>query len=240
MIRFLFVVIGVVMLAWGVVWIFVGDRADPAAGRQFEADAAPVAELGPKAAAGDVRAQYELAVHLRDGRGVAPDARRAARLFLAAGAKGLADAHYALGRMHETGKGVGQSYAKAAKLYRLVGRLGAKADAYYALGDLYFHGRGVIHDYADAFTWYRQAAERGHAAAQYVVGAMYAEGWGRDRDTVTAYMWYSLALGDVASVRATNPVFDPEKARATIAGKMNRAQIERAEAMVRDWRPKGR
>jgi hypothetical protein len=237
MIRFLFFAGGVVLLAWGLLWLVFGEKEDQAELDRQAAYVVRAETLRPKAKSGDVGARYALAGMYREGLGVERNPKEAARLYSQAAETGHVGAIHTLGVLYEKGEGVRQSYHRAAEWYALAARLGRGADSQFALGQLYFHGRGVDHDYGEAQGWYRKAALQGHAPSQYVLGAMFAEGWGLKPDYVQAYMWYTLALADVAAVKAANRSFDPTTARNAIQAKMNRAQIKRGEKMAAEWRP---
>ena len=240
MIRFIFFAGGIVILAWGFLWLVFGEKLNQAELDRHAADLAQAEALRTKAEAGHVESQFALAGMYRKGIGVERDPRAVARLYTDAAKAGHIGAIFTLGELYEKGEGVRESYHRAAEWYVLAARLGRGAAAEFAMGQLYFHGRGVIHDYGEALTWYRKAAGKGHPAAQFVIGAMYAEGWGLQQDYVQAYMWYTLALSDVAMVKAANRDFDPLAARDVVQAKMNRSQIEKAKKRVAGWRPASR
>jgi uncharacterized protein len=79
--------------------------------------------------------------------------------------KGDAKAQFVLGLKYDTGKGVPQDYAEAAKWYRKAAEQGY-AEAQFNLGTMYDEGRGVHQDYAEAAKWYRKAKDQGVASAQ--------------------------------------------------------------------------
>lgn len=97
------------------------------------------------------------------------------------------------------------------------------------LGRMYSEGQGVPQDYAESMKWYRTAAEKGNPAGQHNLGYMYATGKGVPIDYVTAYMWFSLA-----ATRFPNSA----KMKDLTASKLSPAQIETAEKMAREWKPK--
>lgn len=130
--------------------------------------------------------------------------------------------------MHENGQGASKSYAKAAEWYHKAAEQGL-ARAQVRLGLMYNYGRGVPKDYAKAAQWYRMAAVQGHARAQSSLGGSYGNGVGVTQDYVQAYMWLSLAAAQ--GLKAAG------KDRKSIAKRMTPAQIEEAEALVRDWKP---
>jgi len=73
----------------------------------------------------------------------------------------------------------------------------------------------------------RSLAEKGNSNAQNIIGAMYFQGNnGVPQDYVRAYMWFNFA--------ARNGNRDGGKARDIIASKMTRAEIDKAQDMVRE------
>ena len=98
------------------------------------------------------------------------------------------------------------------------------------MGTLYDKGKGVLQDYKEAVKWYRLSAEQGDVQAQYNLGLMYADGLGVLQDHVSAYMWWNLAgsKGDKNAVTNKN----------TVEKDMTPQQIEKAQEMARNWKPK--
>ena len=73
----------------------------------------------------------------------------------------------------------------------------------------------------------RSLAEKGNSNAQNIIGAMYFQGNnGVPQDNVRAYMWFNFA--------AKNGNRDGSKARDIIASQMTRAEIAKAQDMVRE------
>jgi TPR repeat protein len=103
-----------------------------------------------------------------------------------------------------------------------------------ALGDRYDEGQGVLQDYVEAVKWYRKAAEQGNADAQDALARMYVQGQGVPKDLVQAHMWFNLAAsrfsGEGLNIDAA--------ARDSLAAEMTPAQIEQAQRLAREWRPK--
>jgi uncharacterized protein len=98
------------------------------------------------------------------------------------------------------------------------------------LGFHYANGLGVTQDHAAAAGWYRKAADQGRASAQASLGLMYVFGLGVPEDHVTAYMWFNLA--------AAKRNRDAERDRDKIAAQMTPEQIEEAQKLAREWKPK--
>ena len=97
----------------------------------------------------------------------------------------------------------------------------------------YYNGLGVPQDLAAALSWYRKAAERNNAMAQYSIGIMYRNGKGVPQDYVLAHFWLNVAAAQESMVKA-----DAAHFRDELAAKMTPAQIEEAQKMAREWKPK--
>jgi len=103
-------------------------------------------------------------------------------------------------------------------------------EAQYDLGVRYANGEGVPQDYAQAVKWYRLAADQGLVEAQFNLGLKYDNGQGVPQDDVQAHMWFNLA--------AAQGNENGKKGRDLVAGKMSPQQIERAQELARNWKPK--
>jgi len=95
---------------------------------------------------------------------------------------------------------------------------------------MYDEGQGVDQDYEEVVKWYRLSADQGNASAQYNLGVMYDEGQGVDQDYVLAHMWYNLA--------GSSGNKDSTKNKKLLEEKMTPQQIEKAQEMARNWKPK--
>jgi hypothetical protein len=95
---------------------------------------------------------------------------------------------------------------------------------------MYANGRGVSQDYKEAVKWYQLAGEQGNADAQINLGVMYDEGQGVDQDYVLAHMWYNLA--------GSSGNKDSTKNKKLLEDKMSPSQIEKAQEMAINWKPK--
>ena len=157
------------------------------------------------------------------------DYKTAYKLWLPLAEQGNATAQNNLGLMYRKGLGVPQDYKEAVRLYRLSAEQG-NADAQYNLGSMYALGLGVPQDYQEAFRSYRLSAEQGKADAQYNLGLMYDNGQGVPQDYVSAHMWWNIcgSGGDEDCVKNRNIV---EK-------RMSPSQIEEAQRLARNWKPK--
>ena len=102
--------------------------------------------------------------------------------------------------------------------------------AQYNLGLMYYIGLGVTLDLKEAVKWYRLAAEQGIGSSQHNLGLMYTKGRGVPQDYVSAHMWFNIAgsNGDKGAVDYRD-IFEK---------RMTPQQIEKAQEMARNWKPK--
>jgi hypothetical protein len=131
--------------------------------------------------------------------------------------QGNANAQFVLGFMYDTGRGVLQDDAEAARWYRMAAEQG-DAIAQINLGFIYETGQGVLQDDAEAVRWYRLAAEQGDARGQYNLGVMYATGQGVPQDYAEAVRWYRLAAEQgyaIAHYNLGGMYFNGQGVRAT-------------------------
>ena len=157
------------------------------------------------------------------------DYKTAYKLWLPLAEQGDADAQYNLGQMYYNGPGVQQDYKEAVKWYRLSAEQG-HAKAQLNLGVMYGGGLGVPQDYKEAVKWYRLSAKQGDADAQYNLGGMYDRGRGVPQDYVLAHMWWSLSGSNGYKDAVTN--------RNIVEESMTPSQIEKAQEMAINWKPK--
>ena len=162
---------------------------------------------------------------------MAQDSIEAARWLQKAAEQGEITAFMMLGRMHADGEGVPQDYAVAAELYSQSAGMGEPMSQY-SLALMYIEGQGVPVDSTIAVKWLRKSAERGFASAQRNLALMYADGDGAPQDFVEAHMWLSLAYkhGDSAAITI----------RDHIVTRMDDAQLDEAERLLREWQPNQR
>jgi len=113
---------------------------------------------------GDAKAQTDLGVLYRDGRGVPKDESKAADWFGKAAEQGDAKAQYELGFLYKIGEGVPLDYVKATEWFGKAAAQGS-VNAQYELGYSYFTGLGVTRDFAKAVEWFEKAVEQGHEKA---------------------------------------------------------------------------
>ena len=104
------------------------------------------------------------------------------------------------------------------------------AEAQSVLGLMYTLGLGVPQDKHESVKWYRRAAEQGYAHGQFSLGVMYYFGEGVPKDHVLAYKWFNLA--------AAQGDKDAAKARDELATFMTPFQIQEAQNLARNFKPK--
>jgi TPR repeat protein len=168
------------------------------------------------------------------GKGVPQDYKEAIRLYSAAADLGNPIAATNLGNSYFEGKLVTQDYKEAAKWYTKGAQLGDPA-AQFNLARMYERGRGVDVDSKQAFKWYSDAAEAGLPAAQINLGICYAEGRGTEANPVEAHKWFNLASGNAED---ENTRKNAERNRDVIAAKLTPEDMQKAQALAREWKAK--
>ena len=147
--------------------------------------------------------------------------------------KGDARVQLHFGVMYFEGKGVPQDYKKAEEWFRLSAEQG-NAEAQVLLGTMYASGRGVPQDYKEAVKWYRLSAEQGQAYAQYNLGNKYKLGQGVPQDYASAHMWWNIC-GSGGNKKQNHACVEQ---RDIIEKRMSPQQIEKAQRLARNWKPK--
>ena len=211
----------------------------------------------PQAEQGHSLAQYNLGVMYQNGQGVPQDYKEAVKWYRLAAEpdqvnQGVTAAQYYLGWIYQNGQGVPQDYKEAVKWYRLAAEQGRfnlcgsitmylksencvenkniSAKAQFELGAMYQNGLGVSQDYKEAVKWYRLSAEQGDPETQYILGTMYKDGRGVPQDYALAHMWFNLSGSNGNKQAVTN--------RGIVEKRMSPSQIEKAQDMARNWKPK--
>ena len=101
------------------------------------------------------------------------------------------------------------------------------------VGSMYVNEEGVPpspHNYAAAVYWYRLSAEQGFPGGQQDLGVMYNLGRGVPQDFALAHMWFNVC--------ASTGNEKCMKQRNIMEKKMTPSQIEKAQDMARNWKPK--
>jgi TPR repeat protein len=112
--------------------------------------------LGPLADAGNVDAQYRMAIMMQNGLGMVKNELQAYRYMRNAAEAGHALAQHGLGFMYLEGDCTSQNYRAAADWFRKAAEQGL-AGSQTTLASLYEQGLGVEKDQAEAQRWYKMA-----------------------------------------------------------------------------------
>jgi localization factor PodJL len=165
------------------------------------------ASLRDAVAAGQPNAQYELAMRLFEGKGLAKDPPAAARWFERAASLGLAPAQYRLGSMYEKGIGVSRD-PEAAKRWYLKAAGAGNARAAHNLAVMSADPPEGEPNYPEAVKWFRKAAEFGVRDSQYNLAILYARGLGVEKDLGQSWLWFSLAAqqGDAEAAQKRDEI----------------------------------
>ncbi len=175
--------------------------------------------LREAAAAGDSLAEFELALRLVEGRGVAKDPRAAAQWLEQAAARDLPVAQYRLAALYEKGIGVARDPQLAMSWYTRAANAG-NARAMHNLAVMNAEGAaGGKPDYAEAAQWFRRAGQLGIRDSQFNLGILYARGMGVPQDLVQSWLWFSLAAqqGDADAAKKRDEVAVKMDAPALLA-----------------------
>jgi len=141
---------------------------------------------------GDIAAQYDLALMLEAGQGVAKDDAQALRWFQAAADQGLADAQARVGNFYLEGRVVQQDFTLALKWFRMAADQG-NARGQERVGYMYQVGYEVPRDAAQAAAWFRKAADQNYGDAQAELAFLYLNGNGVSKDVQQALRLYRTA-----------------------------------------------
>lgn len=143
-----------------------------------------ITELQVRAKGGDAKAQIDLAIRLRDGKGIAKDDAEAMHWAHKAADAGLPDAMdfvgfaYLRGAVVKRNPQIAIAYFKAAADESAAGA--------FNLGQCYFGAQGTEQDCEQALEWWKKATERGHGRAAANAAMAYHSGEGVAADAVIA------------------------------------------------------
>lgn len=171
---------------------------------------------------GDAEAQYHVGMMHNNGIGTQRDLGQAFEWFKKAAASNDPLGAYKLGCYYDgQGADVVASDANEALKYKLVA-----AKAGYALAQ---HDVALLYDRQEnpeeAVKWWKMAADQGYPKALYNLSGSYFQGKGVPKDLALAYAYYKLS----------NLVpKDKVNGMATI---LSKAELERAEKLVAEWKP---
>jgi uncharacterized protein len=161
--------------------------------------------------------------------GMSVSERNFFRSILRSAEEGKPNAQFLLGGYYDDGNVIPQDYKKALKWYRLSAEQGDKA-AQFSLGVMHERGKGVLQDHKKALKWYRLSAEQENEVAQFNLGVMYYHGRGVPQNYMLSHMWWNLS--------GSNGDKEGIKYRDKLEKRMTKQQIEKAQEMAKNWKPK--
>lgn len=151
----------------------------------LSADAQTALEkLRAQAAGGDVKAQLDLAIRYRDGKGVTKDAAEAMSWAHRAADAGDSDAMDFVGFAFLRGAVVKRNPAIAFTYFKVAAN--ESAQAAFNLGQCYYGAQGTEQDCTKALEWWKKAAEMGHGRAAACAAMAYRSGEGVKPDAAQA------------------------------------------------------
>lgn len=122
-------------------------------------------QMGQAASAGDLEAEYRLALYFRQGIAGVRNAKEEAYWMRKAASNGHAQAQLEIGRMFAEGRGVLADSRIAAEWIWRAASAGL-AEAQYEYGEILRDGRGVAPDGGMARLWFERAADQGYRDAR--------------------------------------------------------------------------
>ena len=145
-----------------------------------------------KAAAetGDAEAQFDLGLLYAQGLGVRRNLSEAERWYRMSARQGNAEAEYALGLLYSRGWGSPRDEADAIRWLQMANAVDSEGPP---TDWTPLEGYGINRDPKQAVYWLRQAAEKGHPAAEFELARLYSSGEGVGRDQEQAERWISAA-----------------------------------------------
>lgn len=150
------------------------------------------------ALAGQLEAQYRLALIIeKGGPGLKPDLNAARKLLQAAANKGHGPSQLLYGQRLYRGEGIAKDEKIAAVYIRKAAEQGL-AVAQNVHGSMLLHGWGQERNLDEAFKWFTKAADQGDLLAMNNLGGMFENGWGTAKDQAKAVEQYqrSAAKGN--------------------------------------------
>jgi localization factor PodJL len=206
---------------------------DPSAAASARAGAVVARPLAPRsnasleqaAQAGDLTAQYELALQ----RIAAGRTQEGVTLLRRAAERGFPMAQYRLAKLYERGEGVTTDLAVARQWTERAAAAGNRR-AMHDLGVYFARGEGAPLDEAAAFRWFRQAAELGVADSQYNLGVLYQQGRGVNTSASEALFWFMVA--------ARQGDHDAGARASALESQLPPIQVQQARARAEAFRPR--
>jgi TPR repeat protein len=148
------------------------------------ADETELESLRTRADGGDVKAQLDLAIRYRDGKGVAKDDALAMQWAHRAADAGSADAMDFVGHAYLRGSAIKGNPAIAFGYFKAAAEKSAQAA--FNLGQCYFGAQGTEQDIPKALDWWKKAAAKGHGRAASTAAMALLSGEGVAPDATEA------------------------------------------------------
>ena len=172
---------------------------------------------------GNAEAQYHAGMMNNNGIGTAQDLRQAFAWFQKAAAADHPLGAYKLGCYYDgQGAGIVPQDENEALKYKLVA-----AKAGYALAQ---HDVALLYDRQgnpeEALKWWKLAADQGYPRALYRLSMAYSAGKAVPRDLSLSYAYFKLSQ------------MAPKKNVNEMATLLSKAELEQAEKMVAEWKPR--
>ncbi len=146
--------------AWGRLGLLLFLIATAAGAQETE-----LREIKSKAEAGDIEAQFQLAMMYDLGIGAPKNYSESGKWYQKAGSAGVAEAQFQLGvRYYEHGKKAKENYVTAFSWFFKAANQGM-AESQYNVALMYQLGRGVPTNRVEAYKWYLIAAAQGYPKA---------------------------------------------------------------------------
>jgi len=162
----------------------------------------PIDELQRREAAGDIKAQVELASRYGLGKGVERDYAKATALFRSAAERNDPVAQYLLGTAYYHGAGVQKDEAQAALWFERAAQQNF-GEAQYQLAVMIIAGKGGMSpSWEGAIPLLWRAAVQDYGRAAYLLGFAYERGKGVDRNFKAAAYWYRYANREAIHAQA--------------------------------------
>ena len=164
----------------------------------------------------ELNAQYELAMKLLHGDGIAEDPVRATQMLEEAAQEGHREAAFQLGRCYHYGNGVDVDLRTAYQLY-LRSAMQGYAMGLNQVGDFYAAGICVRQSWREAIKWYLDATNSTDLSAagyaEYKLALILAEGNGVEQDREAAREWLQKAIdhGEYRAIEALEKLGDTNR-----------------------------
>lgn len=180
------------------------------------------------AAKKSVKAENRLGLMYLNGEVVLQDYKRAGELICAAADAGDANGQFNCGLLHSEGKGFAKDMSAAIAYWQKAADQNHVA-AINFLGQTYLKGTDVTPDAAKALGYFRRTGDAGNPMGLMELARAYSEGKGMAADLVKAHAYANLA--------AARGHEEAAAFRDAIAAKLSPADVEKAQAFARDWKP---